>query len=386
MDAAKPKDSPVGQLVPTDEGQRAFVPAPAPRRVELNSSLVYILDRASRAAAKLAGMGETLPNPHLLIRPFLRREAVLSSRIEGTQASISDLFLFEAPGGRRDPGDAREVANYVQALERGLDLLQELPLCIRLVNETHARLLEGARGQERAPGELRTGQNWIGPRGTPIQEARFVPPPASLVPDLLSDWERFVNDDVEMPPLVQCALMHYQFEAIHPYFDGNGRIGRLLIILFLCVKDVLPKPLLYLSDYFDRNRGDYYDHLYNVSLTGNWEPWLRYFLEGVAEQAQDAVVRAGNLRALQERYRAMLQEQHASSNVLRLLDELFVNPYVTVPGAHELLRVSRWGAKQIVARLVDAGILESLGAYWPRIYVAKELLKTIEEPVTAGST
>jgi Fic family protein len=377
------KHSPAGKLVPTIEGQMAFVPDPLPRHIKLDSSLVYLLDRASRAVAHLAGVGETLPNPHLLIRPFVRREAVLSSRIEGTQASISDLFLFEAAGERRARGDVREVANYVRALDYGLSRAEELPLSVRLANEIHARLLEGVRGGERAPGQLRTRQVWIGSEGTTIQEARFIAPPPNLVPDLLTDWEKFLNDDLEMPPLIQCALTHYQFEAIHPYVDGNGRIGRLFITLFLCAKQVLPTPLLYLSAYFDRRRNDYYDHLYNVSATGNWEPWLRFFLEGVAEQSKDAVLRSRRVRLLQDWYRGLLQEAGASGNALRLLDQLFAYPFMTAPKATQLLGVSRAGARRILERLVEAGIVHLDSGKWPHVYMARELLEAIETPVAA---
>jgi Fic family protein len=333
----------------------------------------------------LAGVGETLPNPHLLIRPFLSREAVLSSRIEGTQASISDLFIFEASGGRRDRrGDVKEVVNYIRALERGLERLDALPLCVRLTNEMHGILLEGVRGTEKRPGELRTTQVWIGSEGTTIDEARFIPPPADRVADLLADWERFLNEDLEMPPLVRCALMHYQFEAIHPYLDGNGRIGRLLITLLLCAQEVLPTPLLYLSAYFERDRQEYYDQLYNVSATGQWEPWLRYFLDGVAEQARDAVLRSRRVRQLQDRYRSLLQQERASGNVLRLLDELFANPIVTAPLASRRLGVTPAGARLILDRLVRAGIVEVMADRWPRFYIARELLDAIEAPVAPG--
>ena len=334
----------------------------------------------------LAGVGETLPNPHLLIRPFLRREAVLSSKIEGTQTSISDLFLFEASGARRDRlGDAREVANYVHALEHGLSQLERLPLSVRLANEIHERLLEGVRGKDKTPGELRTRQVWIGSEGTSIEEARFVPPPADYVRDLLTDWEAFLNEDVQMPPLVQCALMHYQFEAIHPYFDGNGRIGRLLIALFLCAKRVLPTPLLYLSAYFERRRDDYYDHLFAVSQTGRWEEWLRFFLDGVAEQAQDALVRSRRVRQLQDRYRELLQHKRESGNAFRLLDELFANPFLTAPLASHVLSVTSAGARGILERLVEAGVLEEVSGTWPKFYVARELLHVIEQPVASAS-
>jgi len=362
----------------------AYVPDPLPRHIDLNPSLVYLLDQASRAVATLAGVGETFPNPHLLIRPFVRREAVLSSRIEGTQASISDLFLFEALGERRARGDVREVANYVRALDYGLERCRELPLCMRLVNEIHAELLAAVRGGERALGQLRTGQVWIGPEGATIQEARFVPPPPGHLPELLRDWEKFLNEDLEVPPLIQCAMMHYQFEAIHPYVDGNGRIGRLLITLFLCAKDILPTPLLYLSAYIDRHRNEYYDRLYDVSATGDWEAWLRFYLEGVVEQAKDALLRSRRVRALQDKYRMMLQARGTTSgNALRLLDELFAYPFMTVPFAHQRLGISQQGARNILERLRQAGIVRPDASKWPRVYVATELLEAIEAPVAA---
>jgi Fic family protein len=375
--------SPCGHLVPTIEGQMAFIPDPLPRHVDLNSSLVFLLDQASRAVATLAGIGETLPNPHLLIRPFIRREAVLSSRIEGTQASISDLFLFEAAGERGAHGDVKEVANYVRAVDYGLDQLGELPLSMRLVNQIHTKLLAGVRGGERVPGQLRTRQVWIGSERTTIQEARFVAPPPGHLPELLGDWEKFLHEDLEVPPLIQCAMMHYQFEAIHPYIDGNGRIGRLLITLFLCAKDVLPTPLLYLSAYFDRHRNEYYDRLYDVSAAGDWEHWLRFFLQGVAEQAKDALLRSRRVRALQDRYRLVLQAGGASGNTLRLLDELFAHPFMTVPFAHQLLGISQQGARNILERLTQAGIVRPDETKWPRMYVTTELLQAIETPVAA---
>src|SRR5574341_1342542 len=237
------KNSPVGKLVSTVHSQLAFVPSALPQVVDLRGPLISQLDRASLAVGTLAGVGETLANPHLLIRPFLRREAVLSSRIEGTQATISDVFVYEAAGERVGSADTKEVVNYVHALDLGLDLLETLPICIRLANQIHARLMEGVRGEDKAPGELRKFQNYIGTEGTLIGDARYIPPPPDLVPDLMADWERFVNADLDMPALIRCALMHYQFEAIHPYLDGNGRVGRLLITLFLCNERVLPTPL-----------------------------------------------------------------------------------------------------------------------------------------------
>jgi Fic family protein len=328
----------------------------------------------------LAGIGETLPNPHLLIEPYLRREAVLSSRIEGTQASISDVLLYEAADTRRETRDAWEVVNYVRALELGLSLLDELPVCARLTKSIHARLLEGVRGQEKNPGEFRSDQVWIGAPGTPIEQARYIPPPSPHITDLFSDWERFVNEDLTMPPLVRCGIMHYQFEAIHPFSDGNGRVGRLLIILYLCSVKVLPTPLLYLSAYFDSHRDEYYDRLFQVSASGAWEGWLKFFLTGVATEATDAIIRSRRLRELHEAYRERLQQQRASGNLLRLLDYLFINPYITVPRARSLLGVSRPGAALIVDRLEDAGIIDYESGSWPKVYLARELLRLLEAP------
>jgi len=377
------QQSPCGRLVPTLQGQMAFLPDPLPRQIDLSSPLVFLLDEASRAVATLAGVGETLPNPYLLIRPFLRREAVLSSRIEGTQASISDLLLFEAAGERRAHGDVREVANYVNALNFGLAQLDRLPLSMRLIHQIHAELLKGVRGEEKTPGELRNCQVWIGSEGTMIEQARYIAPPPSDVPDLLANWEKFLNEDSQMPPLVQCAMMHYQFEAIHPYRDGNGRVGRLLITLFLCAKQVLPTPLLYLSAYFDRHRDQYYDYLFGVSAQGDWERWLRFFLEGVAEQAKDALVRSRRIRELQDKYRVMLREYTTSANAFRLLDELFANPFMTVPLAHRILGVTLAGARYLMEKLVQAQIVHPDETKWPRVYVATELLQAIEAPIAS---
>ena len=368
--------SPCGTLVPIENGLKAFVPDPLPRGVELDSPLIYILDEASRAVATLAGVGETIANPHLLIAPFMRREAVLSSRIEGTQASLSDLFLFEA--AHRATGDVLEVANYVRALEEGFRLLGELPICIRLINRVHSVLLTGVRGEEKRPGHMRSKQVWLGSAGTPIEDARFIPPPGHLVAEAMADLERFINKNLEVPPLVQCALIHYQFEAIHPYLDGNGRIGRLLIALFLGAKQVLPTPLLYLSAYFERNRQEYYDQLLHVSATGDWGSWLKYFLEGVTDQAHDALSRTRQLRELQDRYRGVLQERRESGNAMRLVEELFAQPYMTAASASKLLDVTNAGARRILDRLAEAGILRLTRDHWPMLYVATELLEVIE--------
>ena len=364
-----------GRLVPT-EGVSAFVPEALPRSMPLEPEIVSLIEEASLAAARLDGVGETIPNPNLLIAPFLRREAVLSSRIEGTQASVSDVYVAEATGKPR--GDAQEVVNHVRALQRGLELLDRLPICVRLARELHEVLLTGVRGQDEHPGELRTIQVWIGAPRSRIEDARFVPPPPHLLTDLLSEWEAFIHDESPLPTLVRCALMHYQFEAIHPFRDGNGRVGRLLISLLLSERRVLTAPLLYLSAYFEQNRQRYYDELYALSTTGDWTPWLRFFLTGVQEQAEDALARARRVRDLHDDYRQRLHGVGASANALQLAEELFVSPVITARRAAEVLGVSNPGARRIIRRLTQAGIVRPIPDSYPQLHEAHELIALVE--------
>lgn len=368
--------SPRGELVPTGEGAGAFVASPLPDSVKLSPDVVYQLDEASRAVALLAGIGETLPNPRLLIQPFLRREAVLSSRIEGTQASLSDVYELEA-SARPPAGDAVEVLNYVRAVEHGQRLLVDLPICNRLVKETHAVLMTGVRGEEARPGEYRDLQVWIGPERSPIEDARFVPAPPEHVERLMDAWESFVNADLKMPPLVQCALLHYQFETIHPFRDGNGRIGRLLTTLFLIERGVLSTPLLYLSAYLERHRQAYYDSLLEVSRTGDFSPWLMFFLTGVAEQASDAIDRSRRLRALHQEFRDRLQQAGESANALLMVDELFANPVTTRRRTAELLSVTTTGARGLLERLLAQRIVSAVPGTRPQAFVALEILDAI---------
>lgn len=263
---------------------------------------------AERAIGELRGIGHRLPNPHLLINPFLRREAVLSSRIEGTRTNVRQLLVYEAaPEDSTDRADAQEVLNYVEALEYGIKRLDTLPVSLRLLREVHERLLRDVRGQEERPGEFRTIPNHIGRETDSIYTARFVPPPPSELVAALDAFERFTASPYPLPFLVKLALVHYQFETIHPFRDGNGRVGRLLIILLLRQEGILPTPLLYLSAYFERYRDTYIDHLYAVSREGAWREWIRFFLRGIAEQAQDAIIRSQGLLDLQQTYRQRLQ-------------------------------------------------------------------------------
>ncbi len=371
---------PHGTLVPTVESQMAFAPASLPRELSYSSHLVSVLDNASRAIASLSALGENIPNPDLLISPMMRREALLSSRIEGTIASLSDVLSHEAVRKRRPNDDVEEVVNYVNALELGISLLPDVPISYRLINEIHRVLMSGVRGQEKRPGEFRTLQVWIGAPGSSMRNARFVPPPPDMLRDLFHDWEEFANADLEMPPLVKCALMHYQFEAIHPYRDGNGRIGRLLITLFLKESGVLSNPLLYLSAYFERNRQRYYDELFNVSATGDWERWLEYFLTGVWEESLDVVARIRKLRDLQERYRVELLGRRASASESRLVDELFANPFMTSPRAREILDMTPAGARRALGRLASVGTIRMVSKRRPQLYVADEILEILDAP------
>ncbi len=383
MKAADFRCPSAGQVVRTLHGYDAFIPAPLPPTLTYEQDLVVALSEADAALSELSGLGRYLPNPHLLIAPYTRREAVLSSRIEGTRVSLSELLLDEVEEGSPQGDERREVRNYVLALEHGLARLRDgFPLSLRLVREIHARLMTGVRGEYATPGEFRRSQNWIGPAGSTPETAPFVPPPPDRLMETLADWERFLHARGALPDLVQCALMHEQFEAIHPFLDGNGRVGRLLITLFLVERGRLSQPLLYLSAYIEAHRQDYYDLLQGVRTDGHWEAWIRFFLAGVTETARAAIRQAGDLMDLREASRARLL---GKPRALALLDGLFVNPYVTVPRAVRLLGVSNPTARQAVRDLQDEGMLEEVpGRAWPRLYLARPILRVIEDPDTEG--
>jgi len=367
-----------GKVIRTVTGYAAFIPAKLPPKLTYDNHLVISLSRADAALSELSGLGRHLPNPHLLIAPYVRREAVLSSRIEGTKASLSDLLIdeMEHPKDRTDDEDVQEVRNYVAAMEYGLGRLEKLPLSLRLVREIHAYLMKGVRGDRATPGEFRRSQNWIGPPGSTIETAPYVPPPPDEMNDLLEDWEWFLHERASFPDLIQCAIMHEQFEAIHPFLDGNGRLGRLLITLFLIERKRLTQPLLYLSAYIEANREDYYELLQRVRTHAHWTSWIQFFLAGVTEIALEAVGQAGRLMDLREKYRSRLR---AKAKALALLDELFLNPYMSVARAEQVLKVSNPTARQAVLLLQKKGMLEEItGRAWGRLYLAKPIMETIE--------
>lgn len=369
-----------GRVIKTPQDYWAFYPNPLPPSLPLSWDLVRQNSEADRALSELAGVARTLPNPHLLIGPFVRREAVLSSKIEGTQASLSELLFFEAskPSTPKPP-DVREVANYVTALEYGLGRLKDLPVSLRLMREMHERLMHGVRGVYMTPGEFRRSQNWIGPPGCLLMDATFVSPPADEMKEALGELEKYLHAPSALPPLVRLALIHYQFEAIHPFLDGNGRIGRLLLTLLLCVEELLPQPLLYLSAYFERHRQDYYDLLLGVSQSGRWSEWVTFFLGGVAEQSRDAVKRSNRLLDLRQEYHRKFQSARSSALLLRLVDELFAYPAITISQAAKRMSVTPRSAQLNVDRLVKERILEEVtGRKRNRVYVAPGIIRVIE--------
>jgi Fic family protein len=369
-----------GTVVKATEGYWVFIPESLPPSLNLDTEVVSLLSKSDFALGRLSAIGRDLPNPHLLIGPFLRREAICSSRIEGTVATAQQLLLFEAmPSSDPASRDVREVANYVHALEYGLARLQKLPVSLRLIREMHKILLRGVRGEEQRPGEFRKRQNYIGKRGDPIERARYVPPPVAEMERALSDFEHYLHAESKLPFLIQLALIHYQFEAIHPFLDGNGRIGRLLISLLLCERGYLPQPLLYLSAYFDRHRDAYVDHLLDISRTGAWIPWIRFFLQGVAEQAGEATRRSERLQELRQKYRRRVESARASALLPRLVDEVFASPALTISSAAKRLGVTYRSARLNMLKLVEAGIVrEHSGRQRNRVYIAPEIISVIE--------
>lgn len=385
MDAALFNNSPSGRLVRAIDGYLAFVPDPLPPKLDWSDALVSLTSKADIALGTLAGLGENLPNPHLLIYPFVRKEAVLSSRIEGTQSSLSDLLLFEATKAEKQ-GDVKEVQNYVRAIEYGLKRLEELPLSLRLIRELHAILMEGVRGERATPGEFRQSQNWIGPPGCTLNDATFVPPPVAEMKEALDQLEKFLHADTQLPPLVELALIHYQFETIHPFLDGNGRIGRLLVTLFLCQRCILNRPLLYLSAFFERHRQEYYDHLLRVSQRGAWQQWLEFFMQAVVNQSHDAVRRARRLLDLHRTYHQTSIEKRLTPTAAELVELIFVKPVLNARVAQESLKVTYPGAQKAINALVEQGILaEITGGKRNRAYAARKILEILEEETPSAT-
>lgn len=375
---------PTGYFVPistTGESAKAFVPDPLPPSppLEIDGELGTLLDRASTAIGRLDGISSLLPDPAIFLYTYVRKEAVLSSQIEGTQSSLSDLLRHEVdgtPAALED--DVTEVSCYVDAMQYGLaQLAAGVPISLRLIREIHTRLLSHGRGSSQMPGEFKRSQNWIG--GSRPGNARFVPAPPDLVLETMGGLEKFIHDDpVRTRPLLKAALAHVQFETIHPFLDGNGRLGRLLITLILCAEGVLAQPLLYLSLHFKRNRDRYYELLQSVRIEGNWEDWLRFFFEGVAETAGEAVTTAQRLLALFTEDRVRLEGAPAS--VLRLHERLQVQPVVSVARVAKAIGVSHPTASKALRRLEEMGLVSEItGGDYARLYAYTDYLAILSE-------
>lgn len=361
-----------GHYVAQITGYRAFIPAPLPPDppVQFDAALRSLLSRADQTVGRLDGVTRIIPNPDLFVAMYVRQEAVLSSQIEGTQSTLDDILAYELnTPGRELPQDVGEVVNYIRAMNYGLGRIGTLPLSLRLIREIHGELLTGVRGAERNPGEFRTSQNWIGPANVPLAEATFIPPPPAEMHRALHDFELFLHQQEELPALVHCGIAHAQFETIHPFLDGNGRVGRLLIAFLLVHRGVLHRPLLYISHFLKRHRAEYYDRLMAVRDSGDWEGWLKFFLRGVAETADGATTTARAIVELREAHRAMIQQANLGTNGLRLLDLLFERPLVHINLVRDQLQMGFTTARRLVERLHALGLLHEItGGSRNRVY------------------
>jgi len=354
-----------GRYVNQPTGYRAFIPAklpPAPK-VQIEGELQVLLSQADRALGRLDGSIQTLPHPDLFVYMYVRKEAVLSSQIEGTQSSLQDVLAAEAKILAPDrPQDVDEVVNYVRAMNYGLKRLPELPVSVRLIREIHAELLQGVRGSHLTPGEIRTSQNWIGPSNCTLNEATFVPPPPHEVGQHLTELEQFLHSNSQLPLLIKIGLAHVQFETIHPFLDGNGRVGRLLIAFLLCEQEVLLKPVLYLSHYFKKHRQEYYDQLQAVRDAGTWEDWLAFFLRGVIEVSKQATETARQILTLRETHRLAITANlgRAAGNGHRVLEHLYEHPIVSVNEVQDVTGTTYAAANNLVSEFSTIGILEEI--------------------------
>jgi len=379
-----------GRYVRQPSGYRAFVPEPLPPQppVRITNELQHLLSEADRALGRLDGSIHILPDADIFVYMYVRNEAVLSSQIEGTQSSLQDLLAAEAKILTPNrPHDTVEVINYVRAMNYGLRRLSTLPLSTRLICEIHGELLRGVRGSHLTPGELRTSQNWIGPTGCTLLEADFVPPPPSELAEALSSLERFIHFDTELPLLIKIGLVHAQFETIHPFQDGNGRVGRLLITFLLCQQQVLTKPVLYLSYFFKRYRQQYYDELQAVRDAGSWEKWLAFFLRGVVTVSAQATDTIQRILALREKHRQVITEHfdRAAAKGYRVLESLYRWPVVSVGDVQKLIGTAYPAANNLVARLVEYGILrEFTGQARNRAFIYQSYLDLFHETEQDG--
>lgn len=354
-------DNRAGHLITNLSGEMAyksFVPTPLPPKpsIELTEDMINLLIKANSQLAVLESLATRIPNVELFVSMYVRKEALMSSQIEGTQATLEDVLdpMIEANTNR----NVADVVNYIKATEFAIKRLNELPLCNRLIKETHAVLMEGVRGQEKSPGEFRRSQNWIGGQGSTLKNARYIPPSPDDMIEALSDLEKYINADDELDALIRAALIHYQFETIHPFLDGNGRVGRLLITLFLMEKKVLSTPALYISYFLKKNRVEYYDRMTEVRAKGNYEQWVTFFLRALLESAEDATATIDELIALHDKNAAVISGMgRAAKNAMLVFEYLEANPIIEIRKTAEALSITFNTASSAIKRLADAGIL-----------------------------
>jgi Fic family protein len=380
----KPSDfrSPeTGQVILTQQGYYAFIPAPLPPKLNWTLPLVSALSEAERDLSRLATLTGSFPFPRLLLQAFIRREAVLSSRIEGTRATLAELYTYESAqlSFLEAHDDVREVHNYVAALEYGLERLKRFPMSLRFIREIHKKLMQGVRGGNLTPGEFRRTQNWIGAAGSTLTTATYVPSPVGEMSLALADLEKFIHTSIDIPILARAAMVHYQFETIHPFLDGNGRIGRVLMALLLAEWQILPQPLLNLSVYFERYRQEYYDNLLAVSQRGDWEAWLRFFLRGVSAQAQDSATRMERLETIRARYQSIVNSERNSERMGAVVDFLFGRPIFNAKQLSESMDMPFKTARQYIEKLVQSGIVREVTGYARnQVYRADEIFKALD--------
>ena len=368
-----------GRYIAQPAGYKAYIPSPLPPKPSIiwDTELQQLLSQADMALGRLDGIATILPNPDLFVAQYVRKEAVLSSQIEGTRATLLDIFDYETTGEMVK--DVDEIVNYIRAMNKGLERLKTLPVSLRLIKEIHEELLKGVRGEHRTPGEFRTSQNWIGPPGSTMHNAVFIPPPPHDMQTALGDLEKFIHKKDDLPILVKNALIHGQFETIHPFLDGNGRVGRLLITFLLVHNDILKQPLLYVSYYFKQNRQEYYDRLNNIRNKGDWEGWLKFFLRGVYEISKQSTEAAQKILTLQERDRARIVH---SPNGLKLLNHLFMNPLITIHEIRRLTGISHATAGRLVKQMIKLGILNEITGYARnRKFLYKDYFDILKEGV-----
>ena len=373
-----------GISVNQPQNYRAFIPNPLPPKppLDIGNETMKVLSRADTAIGRLSGISEALPNPNLFVAMYVRKEAVLSSQIEGTEASLVDLLEYESLNRPKTlPNDVTEVVNYVKAMNYGLERIKELPLSLRLIREIHEGLMKGVRGGDKTPGEFRKTQNWVGLKGCTLNNARFIPPPPHEMMQSLGDLEKYMHSKLNYPLLIECGLIHFQFETIHPFLDGNGRIGRLLITFFLCHKKILRKPLLYLSHYFKQNRLEYYDRLMAAREKGEFESWIKFFLQGIASVAEGACETSNKIINLKDKDKQRIIETNkASSKVAIFHEKLFDRPIVSIKDIAKIMNTTFPTANSICSKLVNLGIFKEItGKERNKLFAYKSYLDILKQ-------